>query len=145
MANTLSYVVVDTNVVFEGLTRRGGASGFIVEAWLNSQITAHVSDALAYEYIAVLSSRLSAHRWSIVRPALTGLLERATFVYINYRWRPTSPDRGDEHVIDCAMNASALVVTHNVKDFRAAQKGLGLRVMTPVQWVIQFIDQDKIS
>lgn len=27
-------VVIDTNVVFEGLTKRGGAVGLIIDAWL---------------------------------------------------------------------------------------------------------------
>jgi len=143
MANSLSYIVVDTNVVFEGLTKRGGASGLIIEAWLDRQLTVHVSDALGYEYIAALSDRLSPHRWSIIRPALAGLLERAVFVHLNYRWQPASPDPGDEHVIDCAMNTGAVVATHNIRDFRAAQTGLGLRVLTPAQWVIQFIEQNE--
>ena len=40
---------------------------------------------------------------------------------IHYSWRPMSPDPGDEHVIDCAMNAGATVVTWNVRDFKAAR------------------------
>jgi predicted DNA-binding protein (UPF0278 family) len=37
--------------------------------------------------------------------------------------------------IDCAMNAGAIVVTSNIKDFRSARESLGLRVMTPVEFV----------
>jgi predicted DNA-binding protein (UPF0278 family) len=37
--------------------------------------------------------------------------------------------------IDCAMNADALVVTSNLKDFRSARESLGLWVMTPVELV----------
>ena len=29
-------VVIDTNVLFEGLTKQGGAAGLIVDAWLDS-------------------------------------------------------------------------------------------------------------
>lgn len=132
---TLLNVVIDTNVVFEGLTRQGGADGFVVEAWINGLFKAYVSDALAYEYIAVLSEHLSPRRWQTIRPVLSALLTRAEFVTIYYRWRPISPDPADEHIIDCAMNVGAIVVTHNVKDFRMAQKRLGLRVMTPVEFV----------
>ena len=132
---TLPSVVVDTNVVFEGLTRQGGASGFIIEAWLNGLFQAYVSDALAYEYVAVLSEHLSPQRWQAIQTVLSALLTRAEFVTVYYRWRPTSPDPGDDHIIDCAMNAGAIVVTYNIKDFRMAQKGLGLWVMTPVEFV----------
>jgi predicted nucleic acid-binding protein len=30
-------VVIDTNVVFEGLTKQGGAEGFIIDAWVVRQ------------------------------------------------------------------------------------------------------------
>jgi predicted nucleic acid-binding protein len=30
----LLRVVIDTNVVFEGLTQQGGAAGLIIDAWL---------------------------------------------------------------------------------------------------------------
>ena len=30
----LIRTVIDTNVVFEGLTKKGGASGLIIDAWL---------------------------------------------------------------------------------------------------------------
>jgi hypothetical protein len=36
-------------------------------------------------------------------------------------------------VIDCAMNAGAMVVTFNIRDFQSAKESLGLRVLTPVQ------------
>jgi predicted nucleic acid-binding protein len=33
-AASLSRVVINTNVVFEGLTKRGGAAGLVVDTWL---------------------------------------------------------------------------------------------------------------
>lgn len=33
------------------------------------------------------------------------------------------------------MNAGAIIVTSNIRDFRSAKESLGLRVMTPVQFV----------
>ncbi len=58
-------------------------------------------------------------------------------VMIYYSWRPATPDPADEHIVDCAMNAGAVVVTFNERDFRAAQQTLGLRVMTPVELVAE--------
>ena len=52
------------------------------------------------------------------------------------RWRPSSPDPGDEHIVDCAMNANAVVVTSNVRDFQMARASLGLPVLTPVEFLI---------
>lgn len=47
--------VIDTNVLFEGLTKQGGVCGLIVDAWLNEDFLACTSMALEYEYADVLA------------------------------------------------------------------------------------------
>ena len=128
-------VVVDTNVVFEGLTQRGGASALLLDAWLGDLLEVCVSNALAYEYADVLARKLSSQRWNRLRPVLGALLANASFVTVYYSWRPIGPDPGDEFVIDCAMNAGSIVVTGNVKHFKLAQETLGLNVCTPLELV----------
>ena len=131
----LLRVVIDTNVVFEGLTKQGGASGLIIDAWLAGLIVVCVSNTLAYEYDDVLSRKLAPERWLLLKPLLGKLLSIAEHKSIYFSWRPTSPDPGDDLAIDCAMNAGAIVVTSNIKDFRSARESLGLRVLTPVKFV----------
>jgi putative PIN family toxin of toxin-antitoxin system len=131
----LLRVVIDTNVVFEGLTKQGGASGLIIDAWFAGLIVVCVSNTLAYEYDDVLSRKLTPARWILLKPLLGKLLSIAEYTSIYFSWRPTSPDPGDDLAIDCAMNAGAIVVTSNIKDFRSARESLGLRVMTPVEFV----------
>ncbi len=135
MSIALPRVVIDTNVLFEGLTKQGGAAGLIVDAWLAGWIVVCVSNALAYEYEDVLSRKLSAVRWQEIRQVLALLIEEVQFVDIYFSWRPSSPDAGDELVIDCAMNGNAIVITSNIRDFRNAQEALGLQVMTPIEFV----------
>jgi predicted nucleic acid-binding protein len=130
-------VVVDTNVVFEGLTYRGNAAGLIIEAWLANLFQPCVSNALAYEYVDVLSRKLSPERWQKLQPVLGKLLSISQFTPIYYSWRPTSPDPGDDFLVDCAMNADAAIVTSNLKDLKIAQTSLGLLVLTPTELVIQ--------
>jgi len=133
-------VVIDTNVLFEGLTKRGGAPGYIIEAWLADLLAIHVSDALAYEYVDVLSRKLSEKRWNALRPVVGRLLNQARFVTVFFSWRPVSPDEGDDKVIDCAMNAGALVVTANVRHFQTAIEALGLEVVTPLELVLRLAE-----
>jgi putative PIN family toxin of toxin-antitoxin system len=140
---SLFRVVVDTNVLFEGLTKQGGASGLIIDAWIAGLTVVCVSNALAYEYEDVLSRKLSEKRWKTLQPVLGYLLNVAQFTNIYFSWRPTSPDAGDDLVIDCAMNAGAIVVTSNIRDFRSARDSLGLRVMTPVEFVSVLASGDK--
>ncbi len=137
----LLRVVIDTNVVFEGLTKQGGAAGLVIDAWLAGLLQVHVSNALACEYEDVLSRKLSETRWQELKPVLGTLLSCAQFTTIYYSWRPISPDAGDDLVIDCAMNASAIIITSNLRDFKSARESLGLQVMTPVELVIQLASE----
>lgn len=127
--------VIDTNVVFEGLTRRSSSPTLILDAWLEGLFQACVTNALAYEYADVLSTKLSPKRWSWAQPVLEELLARAEFVPIYFSWRPSSPDPADEHVVDCAMNAGASVVTSNLKDFTWARAELSLQILTPGEFL----------
>jgi len=130
-------VVLDTNVVFEGLTKQRGTCGLLIDAWLAGLLHVYVSDALAYEYIDVLSRKLSPTKWAQAKVVLATLLDKAEFVSLHYTWRPASPDPGDDLVIDCAMNANAILVTANIRDFRMAKKELGLSVVTPIKMLAE--------
>lgn len=133
-------VVIDTNVVFEGLTKQGGAAGLIIDGWRAGLFKVCVSNALAYEYVDVLSRKLSPSRWLKIQPVLGTLLSQAQLTIIYYSWRPTSPDAGDDLVIDCAMNAGAIVVTSNIRDFRTASESLALQVVTPTELVMLLVE-----
>lgn len=129
-------VVLDTNVIFEGLTKQGSACGLIVDIWRAKLLTPCVSNTLIYEYEDVLSRKLSPARWQETAQLLDGLLIGSSeFITIYFSWRPISPDIGDDHVVNCAMNANAPLVTGNVRDFRMANRKLGLQVMTPVEFI----------
>jgi putative PIN family toxin of toxin-antitoxin system len=133
---SVTRVVLDTNILFEGLTKRGGVCGLIIDAWQAKLFSVCISNALAYEYQEVLSRKLSEPRWQEIKPALDSLLDgQSEFVKIYLSWRPMSPDPGDDHVIDCAMNAHALIVTSNIRDFEQAKQVLGAQVMTPIEFL----------
>ena len=134
--------VIDTNVLFEGLTKKGGAADLMIQAWRGGLFRAMLSNALAYEYTDVLSRKFSAPRWQTLQPVLGALIAQAEFIQIRFTWRPNSPDPGDEHLIDLAMNAGAVIVTYNTRDFRTAQDSLGLIVWTPVEFVTMLARND---
>lgn len=127
--------VIDTNVVFEGLTKQGGASRLVIEEWLAGEFEPCVSSALAYEYWSVLARKLSPERMLRLEIVLSAMLDQAKHIDIYYSWRPSSPDPGDDLVIDCAINASASVVTWNRRDFQLPSHQLGLQVLTPVEFL----------
>lgn len=135
-------VVIDTNVLFEGLTRQSGDCASVVEAWRIGLIQACVSNTLKLEYGDVLARKLSPARWQRIQPLLGSLLEQAEEVKTYFTWRPSSPDPGDEHIIDCAMTAGVPVVTLNLRDFRAARKSLQLVVLTPTELIAALTGQN---
>ncbi|MGK7954654.1 MAG: putative toxin-antitoxin system toxin component, PIN family [Crocosphaera sp.] len=102
-----------------------------------------VSDALAYEYADVLSRKLSPSRWLTLKLVLAKLLKTAQFTPIYYTWRPTSPDPGDDLVIDCGMNGNAMIITSNIRDFTRAKQELGLQVITPSELAIKLINNKE--
>ncbi len=115
----------------QGLTKSGGAPGLIIDAWAAGLFKACVSNALSYEYEEVLSQKLANIRWLRIKPVLGALLDKAEFVTVWYTWRPSSPDPGDDHLIDCALNSGGIIITSNLRDFREAEESLGLTVMPP--------------
>jgi len=127
-------VVLDTNVVFEGLTNEGGSCGLIINLWRTGLLRACVSDTLIYEYEDVFSRKLSKQRWEEITLVIDDLLDQhSDFTAIYFSWRPASPDPGDDHVINCALNANAPIITSNIRDFRQARQKLGLQVLTPTE------------
>lgn len=125
--------VVDTNVVFEGLTKQGSASGILLDAWLVGLFQPCVTDALVYEYADVLTRKLNPSRLQKIYPIFNELLSLAQFIPVYYTWRPIAVDPGDDHIVDCAMNANAPVITWNIRDFRTAKTYLGLTILTPIE------------
>lgn len=132
--------VVDTNVLFEGVSGRGH-SGSILRAWADRRFLPCVSTALALEYEEVLTNRFSLARRRTVLAALQALLVRAEYVPVLHRVRPMSPDPDDDFVIECAFNAEALIVTRNLRDLRVAEQVLRI----PVVDVETFLTQLEVQ
>ena len=126
--------VIDTNVVFEGLTKHG-VCGQIMDAWVARRFTPCASAALALEYEEVLGSKLASRREQALL-ALQALLDRAEYVPIYFLTRPLSPDADDDFLIECAFNASALLVTRNRRDLIVARDVLGISVLNPEAFLL---------
>lgn len=122
--------VIDTNVLFTGLTRRGPDAD-IVDAWVARRFVPCVSAALGYEYLEVLSKKLGPVKRDHALGAVQALLDRAEFVPIWTRVRPLSRDPDDDFVIECALNVNAILVTQNLRDLIVARQALGVPVHTP--------------
>ena len=122
--------VVDTNVLFEGVTHLGPAAE-VLDAWVAGDFQPCVSTALALEYQDVLGRKLGPSRVETALKALQALLARAQYVPIWYTYRPASRDPGDDHVIDCVVNSQSMLITSNIRDFREPARTLRFAVLRP--------------
>jgi putative PIN family toxin of toxin-antitoxin system len=127
--------VVDTNVLFEGLTRLGSAAD-VVDAWADRRFLPCVSTALALEYQDVLARKLRPTRGESALMALQALLVRCEYVPIYYSYRPASRDPGDDFIVDCVLNSQAVLITYNVRDFAEASRHLGFKVLQPSEFML---------
>ncbi len=132
--------VVDTNVLVDGLGRRGPC-GQVVDLWVGNRFEPCVSTALALEYEAVLTRGRTNEQQERMRKVLQALLARARFVPIMLTYRPQSPDPADDMVIDCVMNGQAALVTSNARHFRAASRTLGFSLLSPEDFVAAFEEE----
>lgn len=131
-------VLLDTSVVRSGFVSRMGASRRLLQAVLADQdkITAVASTALMLQYEAVLlrpetlmQAAASAHEALDFLDALSTVCRP---VAIRVRWRPQSPDSGDDLVVDAAVNGLAdVVTTFNLRDLRAPALRFGIAVEVP--------------
>lgn len=126
--------VIDTNVLFEGLTRRGPAAE-VIDAWTAREFQPCVSTALVLEYQDVMARKLGQARAEEALKAIQALLDRCEHVLVYFSYRPASRDPGDDLVVDCVLNGGAVLVTENVRDFEMPARTLGFQIFRPAQFV----------
>jgi predicted nucleic acid-binding protein len=130
-------VVLDTSVLVSALRSQRGASFAVIAALGRDEFAVSVSVPLLLEYEATLLRH--AGELQIDPNDAAGLVDYicqiATAHEIFFLWRPFLQDAGDDLVLEVAVAAgSDAIVTHNVKDFRGAEK-FGIRILTPKQFL----------
>lgn len=128
--------MVDTNVVFEGVSHAVGAPRRIVDAWLTGdRFVPCVTLPLALEYEDVVGRKFKGTKRQRALEVLAALLDKAVAVDRIVRLRPVSSDPSDDRVVECVVNASALLCTRNRADFAAAPADLGFEMIGPEELV----------
>ncbi len=128
-------LVLDTDVVVAGILSPSGASRLWLDAVFRGVAAPVISVSLALQYEAVLKrpeilarSRLTA---GDIDDVLDAFLKAAVHVRINYLWRPSVRDPGDEMVLEAAVNGGAdWLLTFNERDFAGAVR-FGVKVARP--------------
>lgn len=130
-------VVLDTSVLVAAVRSRRGASFDLITRLGAGAFEVAVSVSLVLEYESVLLRHLPASPLdeNDVRVFIDYICELAIRQEIFFLWRPYLRDPGDDLVLELAAAAGCdAIVTHNVRDFRGAEK-LGVRILTPGQFL----------
>ena len=127
-------VLLDASVLRAGFVSGAGASRQLLLATFTGKVTA--STALMLEYEEVLLRPETLQQAGVpVRDALAfldGFCAICLPIVVRVRWRPQSPDSGDDLVIDAAVNGFAnAIATFNLRDLRAPAARFGILAEPP--------------
>ena len=133
----LPRVLLDTSVLRAGFVSDAGASRQLLIAALMGRIPVIASTALMLEYEDVLLRPETVERAGVpAQDALAfvdGFCSVCRPVAVRVRWRPQSPDSGDDLVIDATVNGLAdVIATFNLCDLRAPAARFGIVTELPV-------------
>jgi predicted nucleic acid-binding protein len=130
-------VVFDTSVLVAAARSRRGASNALLERLPCQEFEPAVSVPAFIEYRDVLLRPVNLlHRTPGQAEAfLDFLLSVSHLQEIFFLWRPALPDPDDDLFLELAVAARcAYIVTHNLRDFRGAEKW-GVAAITPADFL----------
>jgi putative PIN family toxin of toxin-antitoxin system len=115
-------IVLDTNVLVTAFLSKNGASFKLLSMIDDPRIDLVLSTPLMKEYEDVLSRKKFALNTQEIENILDYLALISSHHKIYYLWRPLLKDIKDDMVLELAVKANAMIITHNKKDFQEASK-----------------------
>lgn len=128
--------MLDTNVLIAAARSQHGASWAILNYIVRNpnSYRLHISVPLLFEYEEQLRLRTNFSEEDIENTLLF-FRQNAQEHEIYFLFRGALSDDDDAMILELAIKAQAIIVTHNVKDFHAAED-YGVRVMTPKDFLM---------
>jgi len=135
-------VVLDTNILFQALYSKKGASFQILTKIFSTEIEIAISVPVFLEYEAVLKRKTSLEQFELTSVDIEGILTAIAYVGkkfgIFFRFAPNLRDETDNKFIDLAMRASVdYIITSNIRDFTYSTdlKITRERIQTPANFL----------
>ncbi|WP_409996934.1 putative toxin-antitoxin system toxin component, PIN family [Leptospira sp. 85282-16] len=134
-------VTIDTNVIYQALRDKRGASHFILKLVENRRIELALSTPVFTEYSDVLLRDKSLSDLALSKKDINLVLDFLAFVAtpfsINYLLRPNLSDENDNLFVELAFASnSRYLITSNIKDFKLKNelKFDSFKVITPTDF-----------
>ena len=143
-------VTLDTNVMYQALYSRNGASFYILQLVRTRQIELALSVPVYMEYQDVLHREKSLTALGLVKTDVDAFLRLVAYLGkphdIFYLWRPNLRDEADNMLLELAVaSRSQWLITNNVRDFLVGNelRHDGLLIGTPTQFVRQWRQENE--
>lgn len=138
-------IVIDTNVLYQALRDRGGASYYILQLLRQNELELAVSVPVFLEYRDVLLRPKTLRDLQFTTEEIEAVLRFVAYVakptQIHFLMRPHLRDESDNMFVDLAFASnSEFIITNNIRDFlHAAELRFdGFEVITPSIFVRQW-------
>lgn len=141
-------VTLDTNILYQALKSKVGASHFIVQKLRTRDIQIALSVPVFHEYEDVLTRDRSLKDFGLELGDVEKFLRFLAYISRTYEiyflLRPNLKDENDNMLVELAVTSqSDYLITSNVRDFEDAElKFDQLRVVTPSEFVKRWRNKD---
>lgn len=134
-------VTLDTNIIYQALKSKNGASYYILQQVRNRKIQLALSVPVFSEYQDVLSRNKSLKDFKLQMDDVEKLLRFIAYIAktfeIYFLLRPNLKDEEDNMILELAVTSqSDFLVTNNIKDFKSTElKFEQLKIVTPGEFL----------
>lgn len=141
-------ITLDTNIIYQAVKSKTGASYWILQQVRNGQIQIALSVPVFQEYQDVLSREKSLKGFGLQLTDIEKVLRFIAYIgrtfNIYFLLRPNLKDEKDNMLVELAITSqSDYLVTSNIKDFKNAElKFDQLRIVTPSEFLKKWKTQD---
>ncbi len=143
-------VTIDTNVMYQALYSRNGASFCILQLVRTRKIELALSVPVYVEYQDVLHREKTLAALGLIKTDVDAFLRLLAYLGkpydIFYLWRPNLRDETDNMLLELAVaSRSQWLITNNVRDFSVDNdlRHDGLIIDTPAQFVRQWRQENE--
>ncbi len=110
-------LVLDANVLIEGLSNAQSSSGRLLNGVLREQVTLAWCDEIMYDYAVVMGYEGFALDATRADKLLAFIQENGKKVNLSKKFGLALPDTGDTAYYCCAADAACPLVTGNINNF----------------------------
>ena len=134
-------LTLDTNILYQALMSKTGASYFILQQVRNRKIQIALSVPVFFEYQDVLTRDKSLKNFKLQLNDVEKYLRFIAYIgktfEIYFLLRPNLKDEKDNKIVELAVTSqSDYLITSNIRDFKNAElKFDQLKIITPSEFV----------